>query len=316
MSILDAFLGGSRMALSKVISHIENNGADLSKLLPALYSRAGKAYKVGFTGPPGAGKSTLVDKLAALYVESGKKKLGIIAVDPSSPFTGGALLGDRIRMQNLATNENVFIRSMATRGSTGGLAVSTSEVAMAMDAFGMEMILIETVGVGQVELDIADACDTTVVTLVPESGDSIQALKAGLMEIADIFVINKADRPGAAKIVSELNIILDLKRQNTGWELPVVATEAVNGKGIDELAAKIAAHRAFIYSDSHADQHRKRKIRATLNHVLDKEIKSLIKKRFLNEEMITDYVKRIQEGSSNPYEIVNNILSSLKQDKP
>ncbi len=316
MSILDDFFAGSRLALSKVISHIENNGADLSRLLPVLYAHAGKAYKVGFTGPPGAGKSTLVDKLAALYTQEGKKKLGIIAVDPSSPFTGGALLGDRVRMQNLATNENVFIRSMATRGSTGGLAVSTSEVAMAMDAFGMETILIETVGVGQVELDIADACDTTVVTLVPESGDSIQALKAGLMEIADIFVINKADRPGAAKMVSELNIILDLKRQHTGWELPVIATEAVNGKGVDELAAKIAVHRNYIYSDSHADQHRKRKIRASLNHVLEKEIKSLIRKRYLSEEAVLAYIERIQNGSSNPYEIANNILSSLKQDKP
>lgn len=311
MTILDDFFSGSRLALSKIISHIENNGAELPNLLPLLYSRSGKAYRIGLTGPPGAGKSTLVDQLATNYSAAGNK-LGIIAVDPSSPFTGGALLGDRIRMQNLATNRNIFIRSMATRGSTGGLAISTSEVAMAMDAFGMDIILIETVGVGQVELDIADACDTTVVTLVPESGDSIQALKAGLMEIADIFVVNKADRPGSAKMVSELNLTLEIKRQRSGWELPVVPTEAVNGKGIDQLIAKIDAHRQFLNSDSRINHHRRRKIKANLEHVLDKELRAIVNERFLNGSSLEKYIDEIQAGKSNPYEIVNSILTSLK----
>lgn len=313
MSVLDDFFAGQRLALAKVISHIENNGPELPALLPLLYVQAGNAYKIGLTGPPGAGKSTLVDKLAELYAEGGRQ-VGIIAVDPSSPFTGGALLGDRIRMQNLATRPNVFIRSMATRGSTGGLAASTGEVAMAMDAFGKETILIETVGVGQVELDIADSCDTTVVILVPESGDSIQALKAGLMEIADIFVVNKADRPGAAKMVSELSIILDLKKQKTGWEYPVIATEAVNGKGIDELKEKIAVHREFLHSDSHFEWHRRRKIKSELLHILDKRLKLLIAEHILPENILNKYVEQIREGELNPYDAVETIMNQFNRD--
>jgi LAO/AO transport system kinase len=312
MSVLDNFFAGQRLALSKIISHIENNGPELRELLPLLYGRAGKAYKVGLTGPPGAGKSTLVDKLAELYAE-GDRQVGIIAIDPSSPFTGGALLGDRIRMQNLATYPNIFIRSMATRGSTGGLAASTSEVAMAMDAFGKETILIETVGVGQVELDIADSCDTTVVVLVPESGDSIQALKAGLMEIADIFVINKADRPGAAKMVSELSIILDLKKQKTGWEYPVISTEAVNGKGIDELKEKIAAHREYLHSDSRYEWHRRRKIKTELTHILDKRLKAYIAEHILPENILNKYVEQIRAGEINPYDAIEAIMKKFNR---
>lgn len=313
MTVLDDFFAGQRLALSKIISHIENNGPQVGELLPILYTSAGTAYKVGLTGPPGAGKSTLVDKLAELYAE-GEREVGVIAVDPSSPFTGGALLGDRIRMQNLATRPNIFIRSMATRGSTGGLAASTSEVAMAMDAFGKETILIETVGVGQVELDIADSCDTTVVVLVPESGDSIQALKAGLMEIADIFVINKADRPGAARMVSELSIILELKKQKTGWEYPVVTAEAVNGVGIAELKEKIAMHREFLHSDSRYEWHRRRKIKTELTHILDKRLKAHIAEHILPEKILNKYVEQIRAGELNPYDAVENIMINFNRD--
>ena len=300
--------------MSKVISHIENCGPQLADLLPILYRKSGAAYRIGLTGPPGAGKSTLVDKLAEVYAIE-PTPVGIIAVDPSSPFTGGALLGDRIRMQNLAEFENIFIRSMATRGSTGGLAAATDDVAMAMDAFGKKIILIETVGVGQVELDIADSCDTTVVVLVPESGDSIQALKAGLMEIADIFVINKADRPGAAKMASEMSIMLDLKKQKSGWEYPVVATEAVNGKGIDELRAKIALHRQFLHSDSHLEWHRRRKIRTQLIHLLDKRLKGHIQEHIFTNEILNSYVDKIRDGRDNPYDVVESIMNSLTRDE-
>jgi LAO/AO transport system kinase len=313
MTVLDEFFAGQKLALSKIISHIENDGPQLRELLPILYDKAGRAYKVGLTGPPGAGKSTLVDKLAELYAE-GNHQVGIIAVDPSSPFTGGALLGDRIRMQNLAAYPNIFIRSMATRGSTGGLAASTGEVAMAMDAFGKETILIETVGVGQVELDIADSCDTTVVVLVPESGDSIQALKAGLMEIADIFVINKADRPGASKMASELSIILDFKKQKTGWEYPVVKTEAVNEIGIDELKDKIAAHREFLSADSRNEYHRRRKIKTELSHILDKRLKAHIAEHILTEDVFNKYIEQIRAGELNPYDAVDRIITTLMRD--
>jgi LAO/AO transport system kinase len=226
MSILERFNQGDRIALSKIISYVENQSPGYRRVLAQLYPRAGKAYRVGFTGPPGSGKSTIVDKLTSLLVEE-DRRVGIIAVDPTSPFTGGALLGDRIRMQDLTTREGVFIRSMATRGSYGGLATTTKEVTIVMDAFGKDYILIETVGVGQVELDVVNACDTTVVVLVPESGDSIQAMKAGLMEIADVFVVNKSDREGAKRIVGELEMILDIRRKDGEWEYPVVSTEAV-----------------------------------------------------------------------------------------
>lgn len=313
MTVLDDFFAGQRLALSKIISHIENDGEQVRELLPILYAKARNAYKIGLTGPPGAGKSTLVDKLAELYAQ-GDRQVGVIAVDPSSPFTGGALLGDRIRMQNLAIYPNIFIRSMATRGSTGGLAASTSEIAMAMDAFGKETILIETVGVGQVELDIADSCDTTIVVLVPESGDSIQALKAGLMEIADIFVINKADRPGAAKMVSELSIILEIKKQKTGWEYPVVTAEAVNGIGVAELKEKIAAHREFLHSDSRFEWHRRRKIKTELIHILDKRLKAYIAEHILPEMILSRYIEQIHAGELNPYDAVEKIMINFNRD--
>lgn len=314
MTILDNFFAGDRLALSKVISHIEDNGPELGRLLPLLYAKSGNAYKVGLTGPPGAGKSTLVDKLAEKYVNDGKS-VGIIAVDPSSPFTGGALLGDRIRMQNLTKFEDVFIRSMATRGSSGGLAASTGEVALAMDAFGKNIILIETVGVGQVELDIAEACDTTVVILVPEFGDSVQALKAGLMEIADILVVNKADRPGANRIISELGMILDIKRKKGDWQYPVIATQGINDIGVDELKSKIFEHGEHFHSDEKYKLHRSKKIKSDLLRILDKHLKEFISEHLLPQEVLNNYVEIIINGKQNPYEIVGEIVKSLNQDK-
>ena len=320
MSVLDRFFNGDKLALAKIISHIENRGDELSRLLPALYSKSGDAYRIGLTGPPGVGKSTLVDKLAELYVVDSQKVrthlgIGIIAVDPSSPFTGGALLGDRIRMQNLTKYDDIFTRSMATRGSSGGLAASTGDVAMAMDAFGMDIILIETVGVGQVELDIADSCDTTVVVLVPESGDSVQALKAGLMEIADIFVVNKSDRDGADYFAVDINIVLDIKRNNSEWNYPVVNTQAINDVGIDELKDAIAGHQKFLTSDENADLYRRRKIKTDLNRILDMELKAYISEYLLTQSSLDNYIDSVLNGESNPYEITKEIIQSLNQDK-
>ena len=208
--LLVDFDAGKRAALARAISIVENEQAGFQALLNALHGRLGRAHRIGVTGPPGAGKSTLVAALIALYRARGER-VGIIAVDPTSPFTGGALLGDRIRMNDVALDDGVFIRSMATRGRVGGLALSTKEVADVMDAFGFDRILVETVGVGQSELDIAAAADSTVVVLVPESGDSIQAMKAGLMEASDLFVINKSDRPGADRLAREVSLMLHLR---------------------------------------------------------------------------------------------------------
>jgi LAO/AO transport system kinase len=311
MSTLERFYRGDRMALAKIISHVENQSPDYRRVLAQLYPRAGKAYRVGFTGPPGAGKSTIVDKLTSLLIKD-KNRVGIIAVDPTSPFTGGALLGDRIRMQDLTSQKGVFIRSMATRGSYGGLATTTKEVALVMDAFGKDYVLIETVGVGQVELDVVNACDTTVVALVPESGDSIQAMKAGLMEIADIFVVNKADREGAQRIVTELDMILDIRRKKGEWEYPIVPTEAVNNKGIDLLLSKITEHKNFIVDNHYFEKHRKEQIKSEIKKIIELKIKDMIGERVLVSMNLDDLAEKVFSGEDDPYSAGERILSRIR----
>jgi LAO/AO transport system kinase len=311
MSILERFHKGDRTALSKVISYVENQSPDYRKVLAELYPKTGEAYRVGFTGPPGAGKSTIVDKLTALLVRD-QQKVGIIAVDPTSPFTGGALLGDRIRMQDLTSKEGVFIRSMATRGSYGGLATTTKEVALVMEAFGKDFVLIETVGVGQVELDVVNACDTTVVVLVPESGDSIQAMKAGLMEIADIFVVNKADREGAQRIVTELDMILDIRRKKGEWEYPIVTTEAVNNKGIDILLSKITEHKSFIIDNHYFEKHRKEQIKSEIKKIIELRIRDMIGESVLVSMDLNDLAEKVFSGEDDPYSAGERILGQIK----
>jgi len=307
MSTLDKFLEGDVSALSRVISYVENQRDDYQKLLARLYPRSGRAYKVGFTGPPGSGKSTLVDKLACRLSEQ-KYKVGIIAVDPTSPFTGGALLGDRIRMQNLTSYQDVYVRSMATRGSFGGLAATTKEVALVLDAFGKDYIIIETVGVGQVELDVANACDTTVVVFVPESGDSIQAMKAGLMEIADIFVVNKTDREGANRIITELESILDLKREKENWEYPLVPTQAINDVGIEELQSRILAHREFISENGTLKQKRKKQVKAELEEIIESKIKKVLEKKVFSTLNLDKIVEDVLKGEDDPYSAGERLL--------
>ncbi|MGB7061832.1 MAG: methylmalonyl Co-A mutase-associated GTPase MeaB [Candidatus Zixiibacteriota bacterium] len=313
MSILERFNQGDRIALSKIISYVENQSPDYRRVLAQLYPRAGKAYRVGFTGPPGSGKSTIVDKLTSLLVEE-DRRVGIIAVDPTSPFTGGALLGDRIRMQDLTTREGVFIRSMATRGSYGGLATTTKEVAIVMDAFGKDYILIETVGVGQVELDVVNACDTTVVVLVPESGDSIQAMKAGLMEIADIFVVNKSDREGAKRIAGELEMILDIRRKDGEWEYPVISTEAVNDKRIDLLLSKISQHRKFIIGNHYFEKHRKCQIKAQIKRIVELKIKDVIDEKVLSSLDLDQLAESVFRGEDDPYSAGERIFAQINVD--
>jgi LAO/AO transport system kinase len=314
MNILERFYQGNKIALSKLISYVENQSTDYRKLLAQIYPKSGKAYRVGLTGPPGAGKSTIVDRLALLLVKE-KRSVGIIAVDPTSPFTGGALLGDRIRMQDLTNQEEVFIRSMATRGSYGGLATTTKEVSVVLDAFGKDFILIETVGVGQVELDVVNACDTTIVVFVPESGDSIQAMKAGLMEIADIFVVNKSDREGAKRMISELDMILDIRRKKGEWEYPIVSTEAINNKGIDLLLAKIFEHKKFLTDNGILEQRRKNQIKIDLKKIIELKVKELVDEKILNSLDIEKIAEKVYKGEDDPYSAGERILNQVNLGK-
>lgn len=241
--LVQRMLNGDRYALARLMTLVENRHPDSVAILRMIHPRCGRAYTVGITGPPGAGKSTLVDRIIGVLRQRGHS-VGIVAIDPSSPFSGGAVLGDRIRMQGHFVDEQVFIRSLSTRGAHGGLARATRNVVQLLDAFGKTVVLIETVGVGQTELDVMRVADTTVVVLVPEAGDTIQTMKAGLLEVADVFVVNKADREGATRIKTELEMMLQL-RGATEWAVPVLLTEATSGRGVEEVVDTVFRHRDF-----------------------------------------------------------------------
>ena len=308
--LVERVLSGDVSGLARAISWIEDREDRGLELLDALYPRVGRAYRIGISGPPGAGKSTLVDGLTERLLDAGET-VGIIAVDPTSPFTGGALLGDRVRMRRLGTRDGVFIRSMATRGGMGGLSRAAPSVAAAMDAFGLDYVIFETVVVGQSELDIAEAADTTVIVLVPESGDSIQAMKAGLMEIGEVFVVNKADREGAEMTVEEISSMLLLKDQSDGWAPPVVLTAATTAAGIEDLAGAIEKHRAFLTSNGLLEGRRREHFKSQVKAVVVEALESELYESLGNRSSLDSLVDEAERERRSPRQVALEILEGM-----
>ena len=344
--VLSRFEAGKRIGLARAISVVEDQRPGYQALLHRALKSGPVAHRMGFTGPPGAGKSSLVSALAGHFREQ-EKTVGVVAVDPTSPYSGGALLGDRIRMNDLATDPGIFIRSMATRGSLGGLAVTTKEVIDLMDAYGMERLFIETVGVGQTELEITGAADTVVVVLVPESGDGIQAMKAGLMEIADIFVVNKSDRPGADRLVKELRAAMQLRAgqalkdvpahhgvdlsqvakvsdkgavdsdedaegdEAPSWTIPILRTVAHAGEGIEELAHWLGRHREYLATSGELERRRKERARIRVRDVVERGLRRATWSSDAVGELLDDGVERIARGEATPYSVSDAILGRV-----
>jgi len=306
-SLASGIVAGRYRALAKAISLVERDDPDSERLLAAIYTSTGKARIIGITGSPGSGKSTLVAAMAKHYRKAGKR-VGIIAVDPTSPFTGGAILGDRIRMVDLYTDRGVFIRSMATRGFLGGLAKATNDVVDLLDASGFDMILVETVGVGQDEVEVVRTVQTNVVVLVPGMGDDIQAIKAGIMEIGDIFVVNKADRPGADKTVTEVTTMMSLVEEHGDWVPPIVKTVASTADGVDQLDEAITKHYEYLAASGELDRRNRERVRM--------RIETQLKEKFMDrliggtiaradyEQLLDDVLSK----RNNPHDAAESVL--------
>ncbi len=304
-ALVQCMLDGDRRALARLFTLLEQSAESRSEIVKAIHPRLSGAYVIGVTGPPGAGKSTIADGLVRIFRES-DAKVGVLAVDPSSPFSGGAILGDRVRMRRHYLDRGVFIRSLATRGEQGGLSRVVPAAIRLLDAFGMDVVIVETVGVGQTELEVASTADTVVVTLVPEAGDGVQAMKAGLMEIGDIFVVNKADRPGADRAASDIRTALALGTPGANWNAPIVMTQAHRGEGVQELHDKVQEHRATLERtsgerstglDSRRRHRLQREFAAALREVVNAEIDEMIS----SDGVLSELAARVQAGELDPY---------------
>ena len=306
-ALVERMQAGDRVALARLMTLVENRAPGLPLLMSRIYPQSGHAHVVGITGPPGAGKSTLTDRITAHRRAAGAR-VGIVAVDPSSPFSGGAVLGDRIRMQTHFLDPGVFIRSLASRGSHGGVARATRDVTRLLDAFGMEQVMVETVGVGQTELDVMRLADTTVVVLVPEAGDAVQVMKAGLLEIADVFVVNKADRDGAERMKSELIQMLHL-RPASAWSIPVLLTQAATDVGIDELVVALDAHRATLTDDAERERRIRLRRESELLDILEEELRRRLERRLGNgADGLGPVLDAVRGGTLDPYSAALRIL--------
>jgi LAO/AO transport system kinase len=304
--MVERALKGERVAIARLISLVEDGGADLGSVMEAIYPHTGRAYSVGITGAPGAGKSTLTEQLVA-RARREDHDVGVLAIDPSSPFSGGALLGDRVRMQNHATDPDVFIRSMATRGHLGGIALATPEAMRVLEAAGKDVVMIETVGVGQAEVEVTDACDTTLVVVNPGWGDAVQAAKAGLMEIADVFVVNKADRQGARDAVRELSQMLELSEAE--WKPEIVQTIATKGEGIDELWTAIGKHRAYQEEKGLLDARRRRRIEREIREIVGERFRARVENECT--DLLRELTDQVIDRKLDPYAAADRLITSL-----